>query len=232
MNTARLLILAAAAALLLAGPARAQQTIYVDFGSPGVGYPTELANWNNYNNNTAGYSIVSLVNSNGTPTGISLTCVKAFASNSNTGGTNAPLWDYPATAVRDSQFGARDGWQAGLSETSIIRFASLDPAKKYTFTFFACRNGSTDNRETEYYVAGNNADTLYLNPVWNDANRVTSAEITPTAGGEIDVRMNRGPNNNNVDRFYYIGVLEMLEIPEPAAMAGVALLMALRLRRA
>lgn len=209
-------------------------TVFMDFGDSAQ--PTT----GNYNNFTKGgvnvLSIPNLVDSTGSATGIS-GVVTGFHGGSNGNGTLAPsggsaIFDVQAT--RDNFFGSTGSFNGVTAPTGTVTFSGLDGsgATTYNFDFFASRTGVTDNRETEYNIAGFGVPvSVYLDASNNVSNVASVTGILPTAGGTITVTLDPGTNNNNSTGFFYLGAMRLTSVPVPepagasmAALAGLALL--------
>jgi hypothetical protein len=230
-------------------------TVLVDLGSGATGFPTLTPDalgrtWNNVNavndNQVGGHNLVDATNA---ASGINLfidnvvgvTNLEGF-DGQNTAGTTTPTGDalarnYPSTATRDTVFGATGFFAdtGGFVESVRMTLSGLSAAQTYDFYFFASRTGVTDNREAEYRIVGGNTDTsLFLNASNNTGNIVSIAGVTPDANNQIVIHVDPGPNNNNGMGFYYIGIMEIVSVPEPAgvslAMAGMAGLLRRRRR--
>ena len=85
----------------------------------------------------------------------------------------------------------------------------LNAEGKYTLSFFASRDGVSDNRETQYTVSGGSTETVYLNTANNISNLVTVENMTPAENGTITIVASPGPNNNNSLGYYYLGVIRV-----------------------
>ena len=57
---------------------------------------------------------------------------------------------------------------------AAIALTNLRPEKEYTFTIFASRDGSNDNREARYVIEGLTTDTVYLDAANNTDSAVTA----------------------------------------------------------
>ncbi len=149
----------------------------------------------------------SLLDWEGTPSGIALTMTDTMNYMNASGTANGP---YPAGATRDSFFGHAGTWD-GFEENGqgVFVFSNLDAGKVYDFTFFGSRTGVTDNRETSYALLGGTSGSAVLDTANNVSNRVSITDITPDAFGEITLTISVGPNNDNAEGFYYLNVLEI-----------------------
>lgn len=211
-------------------------TILYDFGDSSQ---ITAGNYNNITVNTNVPPVLSIadsIDSTGASTGIGLS-VSGFYPGSNQNGTTAPTGAaaiFDAQATRDNAFG-HTGAFGGNPDASLatVSLTGLNPALSYDFTFFGSRTSVTDNRETQYVVAGGNASTAYLNASANTSNVAIAAGIIPTASGTVSIQVSAGPNNNNGSKFYYLGAMQIQYVPEPASLGlmSIALVAAAGLRR-
>ncbi len=216
---------------LATSTAASAATLFFDFGS--VNNPT-AGNYNNVNPTQA--PIANAIDSTGAPTSIGLATSGFNELGPNTGGTQSPTGPasiFDVEATRDNLFGHSSDFNAGGSRRpGLLTFSGLDGSglTSYSFSIFASRLGGTNNRETEYAVAGLNGGSAFLNAADNTSNVVSVPSIIPTAGGVITITVDEGPNNDTgADLFFYLGAMkiETSTIPEPAtfgllALAGLA----------
>jgi hypothetical protein len=229
----RLLIAASVAAAPSVTAYGAQ--VLVDFGDAAT--PTSTADslgrsWNNITpaNDTAANFILN--NAGGTDSGYRLSIsnppgtTNAVGFNSaNTNGTTAPTGaaashGYPSSATRDSLYGNMVSFNGLVVEAVRLTLSNLNPSELYNFDFFASRTGAGgDNRETEYHVTGGNANTsVFLNASENTGNIASLTGVSPDGSNQIVIDVDPGPNNNNANRFFYLGVLEVNSTPEPSSI--------------
>lgn len=142
----------------------------------------------------------NLPDQSGTSTGIALSFTSAFNGENQSGAFNNIL-DMPGEVSVDALWSNKDNPRSGFT---LYR---LNPKQKYQFVFFGSRDGVADNREAKYEVIGVNKGEAYLNASDNNSKTVVVSGIQPTLDGIVDIRISAGPNNNNVDRFYYINSL-------------------------
>ena len=83
------------------------------------------------------------------------------------------------------------------------------PSDSIDLNFYASRALVTDNRETDYTVMGAATTVVSLNPAGNIDTTVTAENVQPDAAGEITITLGPGVNNNNGNRFTYLGVLRV-----------------------
>jgi len=209
------------------------ERILIDFGDQGATRITTGGPpyWNNvtnpfYQGTISAPVFYNLVDTNNVDMGDMI--ISNWYAGSNQNGPSTNTFDYPSTAVIDNLFNARTSWGGG--GTGYIYFTSLEAGKTYTFTNFASRTGATGNREAAYQYTGSSSQTIYLNAVNNYANRVGTSGIQPDANGQILLTVSPGPNNDNADKFTYVGVIDIAVVPEPVGLLLLPLL-ALVLRR-
>jgi hypothetical protein len=223
-------------AFLLSLPAVLQaQTFLFDFGGTDTVNPTNGLYWNNITtaigtSNTG--QRLNLLTSDNVTSDVDFLMVSRF-SGANTNGTQTSTV-FPTSATRDSLYGNTEIFEGQTNVFPVFKLSSLDITKSYDLTFFGSRTGVSDNRETEYRVAGSATGSVFLNATNNVNNTVTLFGVTPTPAGEITISLFEGPNNTNSNSFSYINVLKVDTIPEPGSalllLAGAGSL-ALRRRR-
>lgn len=153
-------------------------------------------------------------------------------------GSEAPAGDaagYPVSATDDYFFGHTTPF-AGADANPLGQFKlfNLDPTKTYNFTFFASRQTVSDTRDASYAVTGGNNGAGVLNASNNNTEVLRINGITADGNNEIFVDVTPGPNNDNSNGFYYIGLMQVDIVPEPASLSllGAAGLTLLGRRRA
>jgi hypothetical protein len=159
--------------------------------------------------------IANLIDSDGNPTGVSLTVTDLFWPGSNQNGTTSPSGDaaiFHPQATRDNLFGNTVIFGDFTEPTAAVTLEGLStsPGVTYTFTFFGSRLSVSDNRETAFGVVGANSGVAYLNASNNVSQVATVSDIAPDAKGRIVVNLSPGPNNNNANRFYYLGAMRVV----------------------
>lgn len=229
--------LALAAAVSLAGlsqPADAT-TLLFDFGrtdlqtSPG---------WNNVVPATTTLFATFDSTNTLTPVGFEITDTFFQTGEPSQLGSEAPAGDaaaYPVSATDDYFFGHTTAF-AGADPNPLGQFKlfGLDPTKTYNFTFFASRQTVGDIRDASYAITGGNNGSGVLNASNNNTEVLKINGIVPDGSNEIFVDVTPGPNNNNSNGFYYIGLMQVDIVPEPASLSllGAAGLAVLGRRRA
>ncbi len=197
------------------------QSFLFDFGSASAATtngpaPDDPAHhWNNIPE-TIGASptgvLSNIVTTANAATDISLVMLNRFNGANENGSTTAT--SFPVNATRDSLFGNTETFN-GLSEVfPSFKLINLNPARTYSFTFYAARVGVGDNRETGYTVTGENSGFAALNAANNTDATALVAGITPDASGEITIRLAPTANNNNANHFTYLGALRLDAVPQ------------------
>jgi PEP-CTERM motif len=175
--------------------------------------------------------VPNVIDTTGAATGVSLTVTSANGFNEvgpNRSGPlapNAPASGYfDGETTRDAMFGHTVVFN-GTGPRALIEYtiAGLNPALTYDFTFFAGRGAVSDNREAQYDVAGANAGVALLDAGNNYGNVAQVLGIAPTAGGELTLTIQPGPNNTSSNGFFYLGGLDINPVPEPASLCLMGL---------
>lgn len=201
-------------------------TLRFDFGNIGQQVPT------NYNSiGPAQDPILNAIDISGAGTGIGLASTGFNSLGDNQAGTQTPTGAaaiFDPLATRDSLFGHDSNFNIGSPRPlATLTFSGLDGsgATNYEFTFFASRTGVSDNRETKYSVAGANNGVGFLNVANNTSNVAIVSGIVPTAGGVVTINIEKGPNNSNGDKFFYLGAMQLVSaaVPEPTTCGLLAL---------
>ncbi len=194
------------------------QTLLFDFGGTnttahGATLDDDPVNyWNNINNTIAmvpGGQLTGAVTTTNAATAVNLVIVERFNS-ANEVGTKVKDNIYPVHATQDTQYGHTGPW--GTVTTSLFpsfKLTGLSPSDSIDLNFYASRDLVTDNRETDYTVMGAATTVVSLNPAGNINATVTAENVQPTAAGEITITLGPGVNNNNGNRFTYLGVLRV-----------------------
>lgn len=188
-------------------------SILVDFGDNLSGLP-----WIDVIDPVAGV-VTNMTTKTGKETGYVLSVTDAF-NNINRAGTANPAkaTGFPGTVGGDSFFGNVTDFGGQIQPTGAITLSQLNPYNDYEFTFFASRDGVTDNREAMYILQGETTDTTYLDASGN-TDKVAIIHMKSDANGDIVITAAPGPNNNNSTGFYYLGGMivsyEDQPIPSP-----------------
>ncbi len=97
-----------------------------------------------------------------------------------------------------------------IQPTGGFMFSHLNKNLVYDFYIFSSRQGSSDNRETQHLLFGENRKRTFVNAANNTSVLAFVKAIKPNAKGEIKLTVSAGPNNNNVNSFYYINALQIV----------------------
>ena len=225
------LFLPLAAVLSLSSASAA--VIRIDFGSATNTTTEAGVTWNNLTGTTVGSNIANLTDIGGTTTEFSIEVTGAFRGTNTSGTTTSTL--FPANATRDSFYGhtiASASFPAPTFPDGQLTLNGLNAFETYTLRFYASRTGDSVNRATLYTAeGGNGAQSAALNA--NNVNgSVVISGLTADANGRIVIDVDPGAGNTTTEQFYYIGVLEVTSVPEPAASSVmIASLAACLLRR-
>jgi pimeloyl-ACP methyl ester carboxylesterase len=180
--------------------------ILVDFGDNAVALPS---GWNNGRGLSRSGSI-ALRTTTGVLTPYDLTTITGF-NNVNRDGTKTPVstLGFPAATTQDSFFGNDVVFGGVLAPKAVMEVRDLDPAKSYSFQFFASRMGVTDNRETRYRVLGATEANAYLNATGNTS-KLTTAIVKPSSNGIVRIEITKGANNTNEMGAFYLGSMRIV----------------------
>lgn len=171
-----------------------EEPIYIDFGLRAASSPFYFWEW------PSDVPHFNLPDQSGVNTGIAMSITSRFNGENQSGVLNNTL-GYPQDVSVDAFWSNRDNPESGFT---VYR---LNSTMKYQFVFYGSRGNAGDNRETTYKVIGANSGSG-SHDASNNASDVTIIDgIQPTADGIVDIRISKGPNNNNPDGFYYINSL-------------------------
>ncbi len=148
-----------------------------------------------------------LADTNGAPTAVGLKMISRFNGANQNGTLTAGV--FPPSATRDSLFGNTAAFNGLADVFPAFRLTGLNPRGTYTVTFHASRTGVTDNRETRYRVTGVATHEADLNASGNVDGLAVVSGAVPDASGELGVALLPGPNNDNANRFTYLGALRL-----------------------
>lgn len=166
--------------------------------------------WNNVTASVASsdfgelFNLATIYN---TPTTIGLAMITRFNSVNENGTLLSTV--FPQRATRDSFYGNTEAFNSLENIFPSFKLNGLNPARKYSLTFYASRTSVGDNRETGYTVTGANSGFTALNAANNINNTAAVEGISPTEAGEITISMAPTVNNNNGNHFTYLGVLRV-----------------------
>jgi hypothetical protein len=207
------LLFSFAASLTLS--AQTARTVYID-ASSGNG----PANWNNLAFNTLNATML-LTDSLTNATGIRAT-VAVRLNGANANGSTSPTGNAAefAPAGGNSSYGHSTYWPVNPPGVPPIlfgevTFSNLNPTVAYDFTFYASRMSVSDIRDARYTVTGSNSVSVVLNSSNNSNEVVVADDVYPDAAGILTLRVEAGPNNNNVNGFYYITAMKFVYTDPP-----------------
>jgi len=181
-----------------------QNPILIDFGNIATASP-----WNNVAS-VSSTGRIELFDNKGNATGIHIQVSDAFGGINQTGeSVTTTIWDMPSSVSKDSFWGNTGATFEGKNETTGgFTVSSLNKAMKYNLTFFSTRAGVSDKRETQFTVTGGtNSNTVCLEPSLNKANTVDVDNVDPNKDGRVIISVTSGPNNNNVNGFFYVNAM-------------------------
>lgn len=183
--------------------------ILIDFGSAST---MTAGNWNNITDHQG--ANVELIDDQGAKTGINLRITDPFYNGYNTAGTTAPTGEagtiFPSTATSDNFFGHGNAWgSTPANPEGVFTINGLDKTKYYSFKIFASRPSSSDNRDSQYTISGNNTKVNTLNASVNTSQFAVIDSIIPDNTGTITIKCNAGPNNTTNEKFFYIGAMKI-----------------------
>lgn len=218
-RASRSLAILGAALLVFLGPSLSAQTYLIDFGGANITtrgpIPDDPNNyWNNVGTaigSTTNGVLTNLVSSLNSTSTISLAMISRFNGNNENGAQVSTI--YPVDATRDSLYGNTEIFNNLTNIFPSFKLTGLDPATKYTLTFYASRTGVSDIRETDYTVTGGNSGLATLDAANNIDSTASVVDITPDGAGEIRIDLTPSANNNNGNHFTYLGVLQVDAVP-------------------
>lgn len=151
----------------------------------------------------------------GDGTGVSLgipsgTSADYFTSTNGSGTTASDR--YCSEATKDSLYFDNTG---SVTRKPKLKLTGLDPDNVYDFNFFGSRTGSGSIRSTKYSVTGNAATKTDVNDATDNTENVAEIlDIHPTAGGEINILLEKAPDNSTSSGVGYLNVIE-ITVTEP-----------------
>ena len=175
-----------------------------------------------------------LMDTDGNDSGIIVKTIAEFSSGSDCGhSTTDTELNIPSTASVSALWGYNVGEIPGQppKDFAKLSFQHLNKALAYDFTFFASREYTTDNRETQFTLAGSNTKTVVVDASNNRNKTVTISDIYPDADGNITLTVQAGLNNNSPHRQYYLNAfrisahsVEQTEVLEQYSGLGLPLI--------
>lgn len=200
-----------AGVVMSAWAAFAERVVYVDpISNNGP------ASWNNLSFVTSNATAV-LKDSLESSTGIRMTVTTPLQGpNNNASASPSGAAAEFAPAGANSAFGNTNAWSGKVIPFGEVVLSNLLVDTAYHFTFYGSRVGASDNREALYTVTGGNSGAGALNASGNSNQVATVSNIVPRADGSVTLRMERGPNNNEANGFFYITAMKIV-YDEPEA---------------
>ena len=183
--------------------------VFIDFGSSAS---LSANNWNNVTDHQA--AVVDLKDKEGLTTGMTLKVIDPFFNGYNFNGTTSPSGnaaDFLSTATQDNFFGHGLDWgTTPANPLGVIELSGLNTNYTYSLSFFGSRVSSTDNRETLFTATSADGDkSAALNTSNNTSEVAIISNAKPSNDGILTIRVEAGPNNNNSQKFFYIGAMKI-----------------------
>ena len=153
-----------------------------------------------------------LMDTDGNDSGIIVKTIAEFSSGSDCGhSTTDTELNIPSTASVSALWGYNVGEIPGQppKDFAKLSFQHLNKALAYDFTFFASREYTTDNRETQFTLAGSNTKTVVVDASNNRNKTVKISDLYPDADGNITLTVQAGSNNNSPHRQYYLNAFRI-----------------------
>lgn len=197
--------------------------VFIDFGSNAGNFVTP-GNWNNVHDHQAANLL--LIDDKGDNTGITLQVTDPFYNGFNTNGPTTVSGDaaiFAGSATADNFFGHELDWGAvPANPKGIIKLSGLDPNLYYSLTIFASRMASTDNREAKYSAEGKTGIvSASLNASDNSTKVANIMNVQANANAEITFTTQAGDNNNNSNKFYYLGAMRISKSTQPNSVKTI-----------
>ncbi len=221
--------------VLLASVSQAA-TVLIDLGVDSVANRTTTDAQNrSWNNAVPTTSMLALVDSTNAATGISLaitspTGLMKFAD-ANQNGDNpakgaAAARGYPTTATQDSLYGyttSSGGFTVPTGPVTLT-LAGFAAGQRYDFYGFATRNSNDNRSENLLFQGAGSAVNVVYDPGLNTTGNVfASGDIVASSTGQITLTLSPVAGTNvSPNQFFYLGVLEIVAVPEPASFSLLA----------
>lgn len=198
--------------------------VFIDFGSNGGAFVSP-GNWNNVHDHQA--ANLPLIDDKGDNTGITLQVNDPFYNGFNTNGPTTVSGDaaiFPGTATSDNFFGHGLDWGAvPANPKGVFKLSGLNPNFYYSFSIFGSRMASSDNREAKYSAEGKSGVvSASLNASDNATKVADIMNVQANANGEITFTTEAGENNNNSNKFYYLGAMRISKSSQPNSVKAVS----------
>jgi hypothetical protein len=192
--------------------------VYLNFGGPTISDPVATG---------IGFGIGTvygyLVDSNNVDSPLSLEVIDRFHANRTVGSSTTFSGDALefGLACRTGLYGDNTDPHAEYELTGA------DENYLYTFTFFSCREGQTDNREAMFIVTGATSATNYLDASSNYSEVAVIDSRQCDGSGKFTITIVEGPNNNNGNNWFYLNAMkiEAEKIAEPPPVGTVIFLL-------
>ncbi|WFB37754.1 hypothetical protein P3T73_08280 [Kiritimatiellota bacterium B12222] len=203
------------------------EIVLLDFGS--TSYQTS-GNWNNITGINEANNKTSLINSEGTASGISLNI-----STGNFSGTTTYNGNVNADASMFDAFEAAsvitDAAWVNSGSTGTLAFGGLDSSLTYNLTIVGARDNPNE-RFTRYSVSGFGSEVLQttgddpqagLGVNWNNNSVVTINGITGVSSFDLTLVGNSTADFSGANTYSYINALQIEAVPEASTFALLAL---------
>lgn len=178
-------------------------------------------------------SVANAVDTSGVATSVNLTLNttespgfnEATGNASGTDSPGAPASEFFSAALtQDSLFGHADAGfsQRPAREKVDYDITGLEPNTAYDFTFFASRLGvgAGEVRDATYTV---NGSSVTLDAANNVSEIAELLGVMSNGLGEATLTIAEGPNNTNSRGFFYLGAMQISNVPVPEPGSGVLL---------
>ena len=179
--------------------------IYISFGS---GSGSSDVTWNTMTSYETNSTINYLADENDNYTSISIEITDRFGGINGSGPSSTQTsLNMPSWVSGSSFWGNGKGNFSGQSEpTGELLISGLDEAEEYEINIFSSRSSVSDNRNTRFTITGSVTATGDINSSSNTDEIVTFI-ISPDSNGEVRLKAEPGPDNNNGDEFFYINAM-------------------------
>ncbi|MCF0196850.1 MAG: DUF4886 domain-containing protein, partial [Bacteroidaceae bacterium] len=185
-------------------------TVKINFIAGNLDEP--VAGWNKFTNNTnTAAAATALTDVDGKYTNMNISLLAPFNGTNQEGVQTTNTVLNMTKSVSYSAFWSQAAGSASAKASSALQIGGLKPGAVYTFTIFGSRKNQTDNRETEYTLAGKNTRTAYLNTSSNATNVAVIDSVLADENGLLTLTLKPGPNNNNSSKYYYINAMQIEE---------------------
>lgn len=128
---------------------------------------------------------------------------------------------FPSNASSDNFFSHGATFSpATPNPEGIITISGLNPAKYYSFTIFASRNGVTNIRDAKYTFTGAGTEKMDTLNASNNTSRVAEVvSVSPSAEGIITMKVEAWiSNNTSAEKFYFLGAMKMTISDTPTGL--------------